>query len=162
MKPEAIHCRSLAESSSTKFPPPLRRLTEIPVPANYVLGPGDELLIHVWGKIDLDTRVTVDRNGQVFVPTIGNLTVAGLRFDQLQNFLHSAIATLYKDFDLNVSLGPLRSIQVFVLGVAAARRVHHQLAQYPGECAVHLGRSISDRLHAAHSAAAQRTGHHGV
>jgi protein involved in polysaccharide export with SLBB domain len=112
--PLQVFGRKLFDEVPTTFAP----LDRIPVPANYVLGPGDELLIHVWGKIDLDTRVTVDRNGQVFVPTIGNLTVAGLRFDQLQSFLHSAIATLYKDFDLNVSLGQLRSIQVFVLGSA--------------------------------------------
>jgi protein involved in polysaccharide export with SLBB domain len=46
------------------------------------------------------------------------MTVAGLRYEQLQSFLHSAIAALYKDFDLNVTLGQLRSIQVFVLGSA--------------------------------------------
>src|SRR5208337_1990711 len=73
---------------------------------------------HVWGKIDLDTRATVDRNGQIFVPTIGALTVAGLPYEQLQSFLRSAFAKLYKDFDLNVTLGQLRSIQVFVLGSA--------------------------------------------
>ncbi|MGD0158056.1 MAG: SLBB domain-containing protein [Terracidiphilus sp.] len=106
--------RRLFDQVPTTFAP----LDRIPVPADYVLGPGDELLIHVWGKIDLDTRVTVDRNGQVFLPTVGTLTVAGLRYEQLQGFLHSAIAALYKDFDLNVTLGQLRSIQVFVLGSA--------------------------------------------
>jgi protein involved in polysaccharide export with SLBB domain len=106
--------RSLFDAVPTTFAP----LDRVPVPANYVLGPGDELLIHVWGKIDLDTRVTVDRNGQIFVPTVGTLTVAGLRYEQLESFLHSAIAALYKDFDLNVTLGQLRSIQVFVLGSA--------------------------------------------
>ncbi len=106
--------RDLFDEAPTTFAP----LDRIPVPADYVIGPGDELLIHVWGKIDLDTRVLVDRNGQIFVPTIGTLTVAGLRFEQLQSFLHSSIATLYKDFDLNVTMGQLRSIQVFVLGSA--------------------------------------------
>ncbi len=106
--------RKLFDEAPTTFAP----LDRIPVPANYVLGPGDELLIHVWGKIDLDTRATVDRNGQVFVPTIGSLTVAGLPYEQLQSFLRSAFAKLYKDFDLNVTLGQLRSIQVFVLGSA--------------------------------------------
>ena len=106
--------RSLFDAVPTTFAP----LDRVPVPANYVLGPGDELLIHVWGKIDLDTRVTVDRNGQIFVPTVGTSTVAGLRYEQLESFLHSAIAALYKDFDLNVTLGQLRSIQVFVLGSA--------------------------------------------
>jgi protein involved in polysaccharide export with SLBB domain len=112
--PLQVFGRKLFDEVPTTFAP----LDRIPVPANYVVGPGDELLIHVWGKIDLDTRVTVDRNGQIFVPTVGTLTVAGLRYEQLQSFLHSAIATLYKDFDLNVTLGQLRSIQVFVLGSA--------------------------------------------
>ncbi len=106
--------RKLFDEAPTTFAP----LDRIPVPANYVLGPSDELLIHVWGKIDLDTRATVDRNGQIFVPTIGSLTVAGLPYEQLQSFLRSAFAKLYKDFDLNVTLGQLRSIQVFVLGSA--------------------------------------------
>jgi protein involved in polysaccharide export with SLBB domain len=112
--PLKVFGRELFDEAPTTFAP----LDRIPVPATYVIGPGDELLIHVWGKIDLDTRVTVDRNGQVFVPTVGTLTVAGLRFEQLQSFLHSSIATLYKDFDLNVTMGQLRSIQVFVLGSA--------------------------------------------
>ena len=112
--PLQVFGRKLFDEVPTTFAP----LDRIPVPTNYVLGPGDELLIHVWGKIDLDTRVTVDRNGQIFVPTVGTLTVAGLRYEQVQSFLHSAIATLYKDFDLNVTLGQLRSIQVFVLGSA--------------------------------------------
>ena len=112
--PLKVFGRNLFDEVPTTFAP----LDRIPVPANYVLGPGDELLIHVWGKIDLDTRVTVDRNGQIFVPTVGTLTVAGLRYEQLQSSLHAAIATLYKDFDLNVTLGQLRSIQVFVLGSA--------------------------------------------
>jgi protein involved in polysaccharide export with SLBB domain len=112
--PLQVFGRKLFDEVPTTFAP----LDRIPVPANYVLGPGDELLIHVWGKIDLDTRVTVDRNGQIFVPTVGTMTVAGLRYEQLQSFLHSAIAALYKDFDLNVTLGQLRSIQVFVLGSA--------------------------------------------
>src|SRR5579863_1845701 len=112
--PLQVFGRKLFDEVPTTFAP----LDRIPVPSNYVLGPGDELLIHVWGKIDLDTRVTVDRNGQIFVPTVGTLTVAGLRYEQLQSFLHSAIATLYKDFDLNVTLGQLGSIQIFVLGSA--------------------------------------------
>ncbi len=112
--PLKVFGRNLFDEVPTTFAP----LDRIPVPANYILGPGDELLIHVWGKIDLDTRVTVDRNGQIFVPTVGTLTVAGLRYEQLQSSLHAAIATLYKDFDLNVTLGQLRSIQVFVLGSA--------------------------------------------
>lgn len=90
----------------------------IPVRADYVIGPGDELLIRAWGKIDLDARVVVDRNGQIYLPRVGALNVSGLRYEQLNPFIHSAVGRIFRDFDLNVSIGQLRSIQVFVLGYA--------------------------------------------
>lgn len=113
-KPLPVFGRKLFDEAPTTFAP----LDHIPVPSDYVLGPGDELLIRAWGKIDLNTRVNVDRNGQIFLPKVGSLTVAGLRYEQLEGFLHAAIGALYKDFDLNVTMGQLRSIQIFVLGSA--------------------------------------------
>jgi protein involved in polysaccharide export with SLBB domain len=104
----------LFDEVPTTFAP----VERVPVPADYVLGPGDELLIRAWGKIDLDSRVTVDRNGQVYLPRVGTLNVAGLRFEQVEGYLHAAVSALFKDFELNVALGQLRSIQIFVLGSA--------------------------------------------
>ena len=46
------------------------------------------------------------------------MSVAGLRYEQLESYLHTAVANLYKDFELNVTMGQLRSIQIFVLGSA--------------------------------------------
>jgi protein involved in polysaccharide export with SLBB domain len=109
-----LYGRQLFDEVPTTFAP----VEHIPVPADYVLGPGDELLIRAWGKIDLDSRVTVDRNGQIYLPKVGSLTVAGLRFEQVEGYLHSAIGALFKDFELNVAIGQLRSIQIFVLGSA--------------------------------------------
>ncbi len=109
-----IYGRRLFEEVPTTFAP----VERVPVPAAYVVGPGDELLIRAWGKIDLDSRVTVDRNGQVYLPRVGTLNVAGLRYEQLEGYLHAAISALFKDFELNVALGQLRSIQIFVLGSA--------------------------------------------
>ena len=93
-------------------------MDHVPVPANYVMGAGDELFIRVWGKVGLQSRVVVDRNGQIFIPRVGALTISGIRYDQLENYIRSAIANLYKDFEVNVSMGQLRSIQIFVLGNA--------------------------------------------
>jgi polysaccharide export outer membrane protein len=112
--PLTVFGRQLFDEVPTTFAP----VEDVPVPADYVVGPGDELLIRAWGKIDLDSRVTVDRNGQVYLPKVGALNVAGLRYDQLEGYLHSSISTLFKDFELNVALGQLRSIQIFVLGSA--------------------------------------------
>ena len=112
--PLKVYGRQLFDEPPSTFAP----LDRVPVPANYVVGPGDELLIRVWGKIDLDGHVTVDRNGQISLPRVGTLTVAGLRYEQLDSFLRNAVGNLYKDFQLNVTMGRLRSIQVFVLGSA--------------------------------------------
>jgi polysaccharide biosynthesis/export protein len=109
-----VYGRRLFDEVPTTFAP----VERVPVPADYVIGPGDELLIRAWGKIDLDSRVTVDRNGQVYLPRVGTLNVAGLRYEQLEGYLHGAISALFKDFELNVALGQLRSIQIFVLGSA--------------------------------------------
>jgi protein involved in polysaccharide export with SLBB domain len=112
--PLQVYGRSLFNNVPSTFAP----VDHIPVPANYAIGPGDQLLIRAWGKIDLDSRVTVDRNGQISLPKVGVLNVAGLRYEQLDGFLRTAIGTIFKGFELNVTLGHLRSIQVFVVGSA--------------------------------------------
>jgi protein involved in polysaccharide export with SLBB domain len=113
-QPLAVYGRKLFDDVPTTFAP----VDGVPVPANYVIGPGDELLIRIWGKIDADLDLMVDRNGQISVPKVGTLTVAGLRYEQLEGYLRSSVSALYKDFELNVTLGQLRTIQVFVLGNA--------------------------------------------
>ena len=109
-----VYGRQVFEEVPSTFSP----VENVPVPADYVLGPGDQLLIRAWGRIDLDSRVTLDRNGQINLPKVGTLTMAGLRYSQAEGFLHTAIGALFKDFELNVTLGQLRSIQIFVLGDA--------------------------------------------
>ncbi|MGE5112790.1 MAG: SLBB domain-containing protein [Acidobacteriaceae bacterium] len=105
---------NLFEQVPSTFAP----LDRVPVTADYVVGPGDELLIRAWGQIDLEARVTVDRSGIIYLPRIGSITVSGLQYRQLSDFLKSNIGRLFRNFDLTVSLGRLRSIQVFVVGQA--------------------------------------------
>jgi polysaccharide export outer membrane protein len=93
-------------------------LDKVGVPSTYVLGPGDELVIRAWGQIDVDARVTVDRTGAIYLPRVGSLMVTGLQYQQLPQFLKSSIGRIYRNFDLVVTLGQLRSIQVFILGHA--------------------------------------------
>src|SRR5437763_4950668 len=109
-----IYGRNLFENVPSTFAP----VDRIPVPADYVVGPGDELLIRAWGQIDLDARVVVDRNGQIYLPRVGSVTVAGLKYEQVNPYLKTAVGRIFKNFDLNVNLGQLRSIQVFVVGQA--------------------------------------------
>lgn len=90
----------------------------IPVGPDYTIGPGDEILIRTWGQIDQNLHLTVDRSGSIFIPQVGEVHVAGLPFGQLQDFLKSHYAYVFRNFDLNVNLGQLRSIQVFLTGEA--------------------------------------------
>ena len=109
-----IYGLSLFENVPTTFAP----VDRVPVTANYVIGPGDELLIRAWGQIDLDVHSRVDRNGNIFLPKVGNLNVAGLKYAQIEEFLKSHVGRIYQNFDLNVTMGELRSIDVFVVGQA--------------------------------------------
>jgi protein involved in polysaccharide export with SLBB domain len=91
---------------------------QLPVPQDYVLGPGDELQIRGWGTLDLDLRAIVDRSGQINLPRVGTVTVAGLKSGEVEEHLRTQVARVFKGFTLNVSLGRLRSIQIFVVGQA--------------------------------------------
>ena len=90
----------------------------IPVTPDYVVGPGDEILIRAWGQVDIDYRAVVDRNGLINIPRVGNVNVAGIRYQELSGYLRTAIGRIFRNFQLNVTLGQLRSIQIFVVGHA--------------------------------------------
>ena len=89
-----------------------------PVSSDYTVGPGDEVIIRAWGAIDVDYRALVDRNGQVNLPKVGSFTVAGVKASELERHLRAQIGRLYTNFNLNVSLGQLRGVKVFVVGPA--------------------------------------------
>ncbi len=93
-------------------------LNMVPVTPDYVIGPGDELLIQVWGQVTLNSRYIVDRSGSIYIPQVGTVHVAGLSFAQMQDYLKAQMGRVFRNFDLNVNLGQLRSIQVFVVGQA--------------------------------------------
>lgn len=101
------------------FPDTFAPVDDIPVTTDYVIGPGDELLLRGWGQLDLDLQAVVDRNGMIFIPKVGNIRVAGLKYQELNGYLKTAIGRVFRNFDLNVNLGQLRSIRVFVLGYAS-------------------------------------------
>lgn len=96
----------------------------VPVSGDYTVGPGDEVMIRAWGGIDVDYRATVDRNGQVNLPKIGSFTVAGVRASDLEKHLRAQIGRLYTNFNLNVSLGQLRGVKVFIVGPARVPGVY--------------------------------------
>ena len=93
-------------------------LDNVPVSADYTIGPGDEIVTRAWGAIDVDYRSTVDRNGMLNLPKVGSFNVAGVKAADLEKNLRSQLARLYNNFELSVSLGQLRGLRVFVVGPA--------------------------------------------
>ncbi len=92
----------------------------IPVNPDYVLGPGDELRISLWGKLNADYSAVVDRDGKVNLPEAGILFLNGLTFSEAREFLERELARYYlpSEVKMNVSIGALRSIRVYVVGNA--------------------------------------------
>ncbi|MEO6806323.1 MAG: SLBB domain-containing protein, partial [Edaphobacter sp.] len=109
-----IYGASLFRNPPSTFAP----VNMIPVTPDYVVGPGDELILQAWGQLTLNGRFIVDRSGSIYIPQVGTMHVAGLSFAQMHDFLKAQIGRVFRNFDLNVNMGQLRSIQVFVVGQA--------------------------------------------
>ena len=95
-----------------------RVLTErkdIPVPSQYIVGPGDEVKILLWGRVNAQYSLIVDRNGNITIPQIGPIQVAGMSFAQMsQQLIQQANQIVGANID--VTMGSLKSIPIFVLG----------------------------------------------
>jgi protein involved in polysaccharide export with SLBB domain len=110
---------------STSFAP----VDNVPVSADYTVGPGDEIMLRAWGSIDVDYRATVDRNGLLNLPKVGSFNVAGVKAADLEKNLRSQMSRLFTNFDLSVSLGQLRGLKVFVVGPAQRPGVYTLASQ---------------------------------
>ncbi len=102
---------------------PNRGLTAIDanrqVPPDYVVGLGDEVQLTLWGSLDADLRLTVDRSGRIVIPRVGPVVVAGVRSADLNALLTQRVGQVFKNFQLSATLGRLRSIRYYVTGFVA-------------------------------------------
>ncbi len=109
-----------------RLPPSLfEPVINVATPPSYVLGPGDELIISVWGEAKLYHQLGVNREGNVLVPDVGPVSAGGTTIQQFRDRLLRRMSAVYSGLRsgqpgantfLDVSLGKLRTIQVFVLG----------------------------------------------
>ena len=105
---------NLFASATTDFAP----VQGTPVPSDYVIGPGDQLLIRGWGQVDINVRALVDRTGNIYVPKVGEINVTGVKYSEIAPYLKGVISRTFRNFDLSVTMGQLRSIQIFIVGQA--------------------------------------------
>mgnify|MGYP000194575842 CR=1 FL=1 len=92
--------------------------TDVPVPSEYILGPGDTVKIQLFGKEYKNYNVTIDRNGTFMMPETGPLQVVGMSFNEFKTYLNDQIEQKVIGAKANITMGELRSIRIFVLGEA--------------------------------------------
>ena len=91
-------------------------VTDAPIPSDYIIGPGDTINILFFGKKSFEFSQQVTRNGNLNIPDLGPVSVAGLSFSELKENLLERTATQMIGVKASISLGALRSIRIFVLG----------------------------------------------
>jgi protein involved in polysaccharide export with SLBB domain len=90
----------------------------VPVEPDYLLGPGDELNIQFYGKVNEYFEQTIQRDGTIGFPKIGSVGVAGITYAEVKRLIKRKVSEEYIGVKVNVSVGALRSMQVFVFGEA--------------------------------------------
>lgn len=93
-------------------------VTNVPVPADYVVGPGDELDVQLYGTQNRNLILIVGRDGRVQFPELGPVNVAGQTFNGVKSSLEARVERQIIGTRASVSMGATRSIRVFVLGEA--------------------------------------------
>ena len=89
------------------------------VPPDYLLRAGDELVLTLWGSVDADLRLQVDRSGRISIPRVGPVMVSGVRYADLPDVIGKRVGQVFKNFQLSVSLGQLRGSRIYVTGFVA-------------------------------------------
>ena len=116
----------------------------IATPQNYVLGPGDQLIIDVYGDTQRSEQLTVSPDGDVNVPDYGPVHVAGLSVSAAQNKVRSHLGTYYESSDIKVTVGQTRTILVNVMGEVKAPGTYTLSAFATVFHALYMAGGISD------------------
>ncbi len=95
----------------------------LPTPPNYLLGPGDELVLSLWGETQLRNKYIIDRDGNIYDEKVGILNLMGKTIEGANLYLRNQFSRVYSTLNiprpstfLNLSLGKLRSINVSFVG----------------------------------------------
>lgn len=103
---------SFFRKGGTRFAP----LTDVPVGPDYMIGVGDRVIVTLWGSVDGSYELEVNRNGEIVLPKVGSVKVAGVSYGQVQEVVRGSLSRIFKDFHLSVNMGKLRPIKVYLVG----------------------------------------------
>ncbi len=118
-RPQPLKMKRLEQFGYNFFRPEstgFSSLTDVPVGDDYLVGPGDRIMLQLWGSIDGVFELEVNRSGEVLLPRVGAVKVWGTPFGGLHELFRQNLATIFKDFQLNVNMGKLRMMKVYIVG----------------------------------------------
>ena len=104
----------LFQGEPTTFAP----MTDVPVPSEYLVGPGDRIKVQLFGKENKEYDLVINREGSIQFPELGPISVAGLSFSELRESLNHRIQQQMIGIESNITMGELRSIRIFIAGDA--------------------------------------------
>ena len=103
----------------------------LPTPSNYLLGPGDELVIYIWGETNLREIYTISREGKIFDERVGLLNLTGMSVEKSKLFLYNQFSRIYSTLKgpkpttfMDISLGKLKSININFVGEVKYPGIH--------------------------------------
>ena len=103
----------------------------LPIPKHYNLGPGDEVIISLWGETELNNTKVINRDGQIYINNIGILNLGGKSVEEAKLYIISKYSRVYstllgknpKSF-IDITLGELKSVNVHFVGFVRIPGVH--------------------------------------
>ncbi len=105
--------------------------TNLPTPKNYRLGPGDEVVIDIWGTNQANIREVISPEGTISIPDLGIMNISGMTVKEADSYLRRKLGQIYSvdgenaQSDIKLSLGNIRTIQVNVMGEVAVPGTYH-------------------------------------
>ena len=116
---KTIFGSNLFSNKNLSFEPSLN----IPTPVDYKLGPGDELIIDIWGAAENNYQLTISPEGRIQISNIGPIYLNGLTIEAAKDLIRNRLSSIYaglkgnrKDTHIQVTLGKIKTIRVNILG----------------------------------------------
>ena len=100
------------------YPSTFAPVSSVPVDAGYVLGVGDQVNVKAWGSMNVDYNSAVEKDGTIFLPKIGKISVIGVKASNLDSYLKGKIGRVYRNFSMSAIVSSVRSISINVAGYA--------------------------------------------
>jgi protein involved in polysaccharide export with SLBB domain len=104
----------LFKDASASFAP----VTDVPVPSDYIVGPGDQIIVQLFGSQNRTLRLVVGRDGRINFPELGPINVGGQNFNRVVSDIEQRVEQQLVGVRASVAMGDTRSIRVFVMGEA--------------------------------------------